>query len=79
MPVEEPGFPAPVKPRWDLGFSPDPEAETRESTAKTCLLDGNLSQQLEVAEHFAGTQHYATERVIGDGDRQSSFFADAFI
>src|ERR1700736_6711152 len=50
-----------------------------ESHYALVLFDRNLSQQLEVAEHFARAQHHAAQRVIGYRDRQPSFFADAFI
>src|SRR5215469_4374180 len=33
------------------------------------LLNRDLAQQLEVAEHFAGTEDDAAERIIGNRDR----------
>jgi hypothetical protein len=41
-------------------------------SAKTCknpsllLVDANLSQQFEVAQHFSRAQHHRRQRVIGD-------------
>src|SRR5580693_4846365 len=46
---------------------------------KTALVDANLPQQLEIAQHFAGAQHHGRQRVIGDGNREAGFFADALV
>src|SRR5579871_3434391 len=43
------------------------------------LFDRYFSQQLEVAEHLAGAQYNAAQRVVGDGHRQAGFFADALV
>ena len=43
------------------------------------LLNRNLAQQLEVAEHFSSAQHHAAERIISDRDRQAGFFADTLV
>ena len=43
------------------------------------LLDRNLAQQLEVAEHLARAQHHAAQRIVGDRNRQPGFFANALV
>ena len=43
------------------------------------LIDRDLPQQLEVAQHLAGTQHHAAQRIIRNRHRQSRFFADALV
>src|SRR5580692_9534824 len=43
------------------------------------LVDANLPQQFEVAQHFSRSQHHRRQRVIGDGHRQSGFLADTLI
>jgi hypothetical protein len=47
--------------------------------AKENLLDGNPSQQLEVAEHLAGAQHHAAQWVVSDAYRQPGFFPDSLV
>src|SRR5438105_9953638 len=34
------------------------------------LLDRDLAQEFEVAEHLAGAENHAGQGIIGDGDRQ---------
>ena len=43
------------------------------------LIDANLPQKFEVAEHFSGAEHDRSQRIVGDGDRQTGFFANALI
>src|SRR5438105_5675455 len=55
---------------------------TRKSKSETraaLLVDANLTQQLEIAEHFSGAEHHGRERIIGNRYRQAGFFANAFI
>src|SRR5438105_10148239 len=55
---------------------------TRKSKSETraaLLVDANLTQQLEIAEHFAGAEHHGRERIVGYGYGQAGFFANAFI
>src|SRR5205085_6997109 len=49
------------------------------ATRPSQLLDRDLAQEFEVAEHFAGAEHDAGQGIIGDGNRQAGFFADALI
>jgi hypothetical protein len=51
----------------------------RQTRTAIALLDADLAQQFEVAEHLAGAEDDAGERVVGDGDRKTSFFANTFI
>src|SRR5271163_285235 len=43
------------------------------------LVDANLSQQLEVTEHFSGAQHHRGQRIVRNRHRQPGFFANALI
>src|SRR5271168_1103245 len=43
------------------------------------LVDANLPQQFEVAQHLSRAQHHRRQRIVGDGDRQSSFLAYTLI
>jgi hypothetical protein len=52
-----------------LGAKPD----------RSTLLDGYSSEQLEVAQHFSGSQYDARQRILGDGYRQSSLLTNARI
>src|SRR5215813_5226781 len=45
----------------------------------TVLLNRNLPQQFEIAQHLAGTEHHTAQRIVGNRNRQSSFFADALV
>src|ERR1700676_4407862 len=43
------------------------------------LVDTNLAQQFEIAEHFAGAEHHRSQGIVGNGNGKASFFADALI
>src|SRR5215472_12528456 len=43
------------------------------------LVDADHAQQLEVAEHFSRTEHYRRQGIIGDGNGQAGFLADALV
>ena len=43
------------------------------------LIDRDLPQELEVGEHLACSQNDRGKRVIGYGDREACFFADALV
>jgi hypothetical protein len=43
------------------------------------LIYTNHTQQFEIAQHLARTQHDGCERIIRNGNRQSGFFADALV
>src|SRR5271166_7037455 len=43
------------------------------------LINRYLAQELEVAQHFSRAQHHATQRIVGDRDRQPGFFANALV
>src|SRR5579871_104652 len=43
------------------------------------LVDRDLAEELEVGEHLAGSKDYGGQRVVGDGDREAGFFADALV
>src|SRR5271157_767682 len=43
------------------------------------LVYRNLAQQPEIAQHAAGAQHHGCQRIVGDGNRQPGFFADALV
>src|SRR5450631_970150 len=46
---------------------------------RSCLVDLDLPQQAEVAQHLARAKNYAGQRIIGDGNRQAGLFANALI
>src|SRR5579862_3652791 len=48
-------------------------------TSETRLVDGHQPQQVEIAEHLSGAQHHGSQRIVGDGNRQPGFFADALV
>src|SRR5437764_4616616 len=60
-------------------YTPALTAEGGCATRPSQLLDRDFAQEFEVAEHFAGAEHNAGQGIIGDGDRQAGFFADALI
>ena len=43
------------------------------------LLDRNSSEQFEIRQHLAGSQHHARQRILGDRNRQSGLFANPLI
>src|SRR5271170_3093234 len=43
------------------------------------LIDANLPQQLEVAQHFPRAEHDGSQRIVRNGHRQAGFFANALI
>src|SRR5579864_2973413 len=43
------------------------------------LLNRNLSQEFEVAEHFSRAQHHAGQRIVGNRNRQPGFFANSLV
>jgi len=43
------------------------------------LVDADLAQKFEVAEHFTGAENDRSERVVGDRNWQAGLFADALI
>ena len=45
----------------------------------TALVDLDLAQQTEVEEHFTGAQHHRGQWIVGHGNRQPGFFADALV
>src|SRR5271154_5951877 len=43
------------------------------------LIDANLPQQFEIAEHFPRSQHHRSQRIVGNGHRQPGLFANALV
>src|SRR5271165_310413 len=43
------------------------------------LINRDLAQQLEVAQHLSRAQHHAAQRIIGNGNRQPGFLANALV
>src|ERR1017187_2162002 len=43
------------------------------------LIDRDLAQEFEIAQHPADTKHDGCERIVGNRDRQAGFLADALI
>src|SRR5580700_6168668 len=52
---------------------------TAQGSSLAALFDRNLSEQLEIAEHLTGAQNHAAQRIVGDGNGQAGFFADALV
>jgi hypothetical protein len=50
-----------------------------ESQASRFLVDANLSQQTEITQHFARSQHNRCQRIIRNGYRQSGLLANPFV
>src|SRR5215467_4430475 len=58
--------------------SPNRNPRLRPGKAKPSV-DANLTQQLEIAEHLASTEHYRSQRIVGDRNGQAGFLADALV
>src|SRR5579863_6889097 len=65
-----------ASPKW---FSVSNHKGTRSCTKAIALLDRNLAQEFEVAQHLARAQHHAAQRIVGDRNRKPGFFADALV
>ena len=45
----------------------------------TVSVDLDFAQQAEIREHLAGPEHDRCQRIVGHGDGQAGFFADALV
>src|SRR5581483_11356262 len=54
-------------------------ADQKLETRNVKLLNRDFSQQLKVAEHLAGAEHHAAERIVRNRNRETSFFPNALI
>src|SRR5229473_5918578 len=55
-----------------------PNAESRLPNT-VFLIDANLPQQPEVAEHLPGAEHHRSQRIIRNRNRQARLFANPFV
>src|SRR5215467_9374375 len=58
--------------------SPNRNPRLRPGKAKLSV-DANLTQQFEIAEHLAGTEHDRSQRIVGDRNGQTGLLADALV
>src|SRR5207253_4944041 len=50
------------------------------SKTENCfLVDANLTQQFEVAEHLSRAEHHRSQRIIGNRYRQAGLLANALV
>src|SRR5712692_9260708 len=55
-----------------------PNAESRLPNT-VLLIDANLPQQPEVAEHLPGAAHHRSQRIIRNRNRQACLFENPFV
>src|SRR5580692_11423811 len=55
------------------------ETRTRKLETRENLVDADLAQQFEIAEHLARTEHDRCQWIVGDRNRQAGLFADALV